>query len=294
MQHSTVFRAMNTDIEVIAETDSPMPPFDLFVGARLLFEQQEQRFSRFRRGSLLSEANSGADVRDEPFARACRMAIEAWKFTGGRFNPMVLEALVTAGYDRSFEGVGGSGEPLRQRVPNPSECIRIDGDEVRLVGGQADFGGLVKGWTVDLLVERYGGDCNGLFVNAGGDLRCSGSEGEIDGWWASVDGGGGGAPPWEGVLRGALATSTSAKRRWQTASGSTAHHLIDSATGMPSGSTIAQASVWAKECWRAEAWAKAVVIGGESAMADCRAAGHAVIGITTDGGIIGRGPQAPG
>ncbi|MGD9934962.1 MAG: FAD:protein FMN transferase [Dehalococcoidia bacterium] len=290
MQHSTYFRAMNTDIEVLAETTSPVPPLELFIGAKLLFEEQEQRFSRFRPGSLLSEVNAGRQVEDEALARVCRMAIEAWEFTGGRFNPMVLDALIAAGYDRSFETVGARGEPRAQAVPAPAEAIRLEADRVSLSRGQLDLGGIVKGWTVDLLIESYGPGLDGLFVNAGGDLRCSGSEEGVDGWRASIDGGAAGATPWEGAMRGAVATSTSAKRRWRTAAGSLAHHLIDPATGEPSTSEIVQASVWANECWRAEAWAKAVVIGGRDALAACRVAGLAAMTIAADGSLLGRGP----
>ena len=282
---------MNTDVEVLAERSSPMPPLDVFIGAKLLFEEQEQRFSRFRSGSLLSRVNAGQQIKDESLAHVCRMAIEAWEFTGGRFNPMVLDALTAAGYDRSFEMVGEQGEPRTQTVPSPADALRFDGDQVSLTYGQLDLGGIVKGWTVDLLVERYSPGLDGLFVNAGGDLRCAGSEGDVDGWRASIDGGAAGATPWEGAMRGAVATSTSAKRRWRTAAGSLAHHLIDPATGRPSTSEIVQASVWADECWRAEAWAKAVVIGGRDALALCRGAGMAALAITADGAVLGEGPE---
>ncbi len=291
MQHSTEFRAMNTDVEVLAETGVPIPPLDVFIGAKLLFEEQEQRFSRFRGDSLLSQLNAGHAVDDALLAEACRMALEAWEFTAGRFNPMVLEALTAAGYDRSFELLTKAGSPRKQAVPDPGEAIRLDGDRVRLAGGQLDLGGIVKGWTVDRLVEHYGGSLDGLFVNAGGDLRCSGSEGGVDGWWATIDGAGLVDTPWEGAMRGAVATSTIRKRRWRITDGPWAHHLIDPATGMPSASGIVQASVWAEECWIAEVWAKAVVIGGKAALASCRGQGLDSIAVTGEGVMLGRGPS---
>lgn len=285
---------MNTDIEVLVETPGPMPPLDVFIGAKLLFEEQEQRFSRFRPQSLLSRLNAGEEVEDAMLARVCRMAIEAWEFTGGWFNPMVLPALLRAGYDRSFELLQAGGVVEHAPVASPKEALALAGDRVRLAAGGLDLGGIVKGLTVDSLIESYSGSYEGMFVNAGGDLRCAGHEGELNGWQASIDGAGVAATPWEGVMHGALATSTSTKRRWRTAAGTLAHHLIDPATGMPAASPFVQASVWAAECWRAETWAKAVVIGGTAALERCQASGLAVLALEADGIARGRAPVVRG
>ena len=45
MQFTESFRAMNTDVDAIIE--APSRPLDAFLTLRLLFEQQEERFSRF-------------------------------------------------------------------------------------------------------------------------------------------------------------------------------------------------------------------------------------------------------
>ena len=45
---------------------------------------------------VLTRANSGQAVAKQDRA-------EAWRLTGGRFDPTVLPALTAAGYDRSFE-----------------------------------------------------------------------------------------------------------------------------------------------------------------------------------------------
>ena len=51
MLFADAFRAMDTDIDVEIAADER--PHAAFVSVRLLFEQQEQRFSRFRESSLL-------------------------------------------------------------------------------------------------------------------------------------------------------------------------------------------------------------------------------------------------
>ena len=49
------------------------------------------------------------------------MALEAFEFTGGLFNPMVLNALSDAGYSSSFETVRG-GKP-RERADTGSRVL---------------------------------------------------------------------------------------------------------------------------------------------------------------------------
>jgi thiamine biosynthesis lipoprotein len=270
-RHDFTFRAMNTDIDLLIHDDRDTPPLDALLSARLLFDQQEERFSRFRPGSLVSRLNRGESVDDGLLALACRMALEAWEFTLGRFNPLILPALVAAGYDRTFEDVRG-GEPRLQDVPAPPEHIRISGSQVSLRDAQIDLGGLVKGWTVDRAVERLRSEHPNLLLNAGGDIRCAGGEGGGAGWLVSVASSFGGRDLWRRELQGAMATSSAVRRSWPAAGG-TAHHIIDPASGLPARSGIAQATVWAGECWRAECWAKAIVIGGAEALEECRAAG---------------------
>jgi len=286
MEHADAFRAMDTDIDVLVE--APMRPLAAFLSLRLLFEQQEEKFSRFRASSLLSRLNAGETVDDGRFAQACTLALEGHRLTCGFFNPMVLPALVQAGYGATFSSVSG-GELQRQPVPDPNTCVVIDGGRVSLAAGALDLGGIVKGWTVDLAVEMLSGDCPNLFVNAGGDLRCSGAEEGVDGWLVAVDAPlPGMADPWEGPMRGAVATSTTVKRRWRTNSGEMAHHLIDPRTGVPAESPFVQVTVWADAVWLAEVWAKAVLIGGESAAAVARDAGHRVLAVRSDGSLSGK------
>lgn len=283
MQHTDHFRAMDTDIDVIIEAD--LRPLAAFLSIRALFDQQEERFSRFRPASMLSRLNGGETIRDARFARACRLAIEGHELSGGLYNPMVLPALTAAGYESTFSEVRG-GDPRPVEVPSPQDCLAIEGDTVTLRRGALDLGGIVKGWTVDLGVELLQGECPDVFINAGGDLRCAGAERGVDGWLIAIDSPIVGMPdPWEGPVRGAVATSTTLKRRWQTGSGSVAHHLIDPRTGLPAESSFVQVTARAPEAWRAEVWAKAVLIGGEAAAETARARGHRVVAIVPDGGV---------
>jgi thiamine biosynthesis lipoprotein len=269
--HRFQFRSMNTDIDLLVAGDGGPPPFDALLNTQLLFAQQEARFSRFLPDSLVSRLNRGETIDDAHLAQVCGVAFQAWEFTGGRFNPLVLRALSDSGYDRSFELIDG-GKPRAQDVPPPTERIHIAGTRVSLRDAGLDLGGIVKGWTVDLAVEQLHERYPNVFLNAGGDIRCAGDEPGHAGWSAIVARPDGRGDAWAGDLQGAMATSSTLRRRW-TASGAAAHHLIDPSKGLPADSGIAQATVWADECWRAECWAKAIVIGGAEALEECLATG---------------------
>lgn len=281
MESHESFRAMDTDIDVFIETSAPPPPGS-FIGVRLLFEQQEERFSRFREQSLLSRLNGGEAIEDAWLARAVTMAIDAHQLTGGYFNPMVLPALRSAGYDRTFKEIQGGSAIEPQRVPDPAKVLKVSGLKVELLAGQLDLGGIVKGWTADLAAEHLATEHANAFVNAGGDIRCTGNDATGRGWAMDVSAPDG-STAWEGRLAGAIATSTTMKRRWKAAGGAVAHHLIDPGTGMPSESPYVQVSARAGACWIAEAWAKAVLIGGPDVMERAERAGVPVLAIGRDG-----------
>ncbi len=287
MRHEDSFRAMDTDIDVLIESESAVRPLALFASVRVLFEQQEERFSRFRPSSLVSRLNAEETVDDAWLAAGCRLALEAHRFTGGLFNPLVLQSLERAGYARTFNEVGTSGELAPSRVPQPSHCLSVDGSVVSLNGARVDLGGIVKGWTVDLAVEMLARSEANVLVNAGGDLRCAGTEEDHDGWLVSIARPGSESDAWEGLIRGALATSTTLKRRWKTASGADAHHLIDPRTGLPAQTPFVQVSAWHAQTWQAECWAKAVLIGGETALQMAELAGVGVLGFQADGNAVG-------
>ncbi len=278
-EHEDSFFAMNTDIDTILEADFPVPW--LLLSVRLLFEQQEARFSRFREESLLSALNRGETVADPWMVMACELALEAHDATDGMFNPMVLPALAQAGYGESF-APGVRGNPTAQSVPDPNDCLVIEAGTVSLQSGQLDLGGIVKGWTADLAVELLAEDVPNAFVNAGGDMRCIGGQGE-GGWTVAIEAPISGQVIWEGRLFGGLATSTSMKRRWRTLDGREAHHLVDPRTGLPAESPFVQVSVFAETARVAECWAKAVLIGGEPAVQPALAAGVSLLTLDNEG-----------
>lgn len=270
------WRAMNTDVVAIVH----VPRGDEAVGAAALveverlFEAVEAALSRFRDASELSALNrsAGAPFYASPLLlEVVGAALDAARTTAGAFDPTILGALVAAGYDRSFERIEASDptQALPAAVVGPARWswrdVRLDraaGTIALPAGCGLDLGGIGKGWTVDRAaaqLRRFGR----YAIDAGGDMYVGGRDSEGRLWTVGVE-----HPldPTQDLLVLALhdravATSTTAHRRWQR-KGQVQHHLIDPRTGRPSASEVLSATVVADSTARAEVLAKAALIRG--------------------------------
>ncbi len=100
------FHAMGTTVECLLDGD----PRDGFARVEAEFERLEALLSRFRPDSELSRLNRDGSLEAGPdLLRVTALALEARERSGGLFDPTVLDAVVAAGYDRSFELVPADG-----------------------------------------------------------------------------------------------------------------------------------------------------------------------------------------
>jgi thiamine biosynthesis lipoprotein len=257
------FHAMGSDAHVIVVGGAPA----LAEYARGRIDALEHRWSRFRPDSEVSELNrkAGDAVRVSADTLALvRRALDAWKLTGGLFDPTVLGDVLRAGYDRSFDArvpfaCAGSSD-----LALGAADVELDGDTVRLPAGTGfDPGGLGKGLAADLLVhEVHDRGAAGACVNLGGDVRVAGTGPKGDDWTIALNHPARPTPLARvGIRDGGVATSTTLRRRWHV-EGQVRHHIIDPTTGRPSSSDITFASVVAGSAWAAEALATAIVLRG--------------------------------
>ncbi len=299
-EHIRRFRALGSEclVRVVVADDDPSGP-GLLDGAIGLLDDIESRWSRFRPDSELSALNlhSGSPVFTSPdTATVVAMAIEAWRVTGGLFDPTVHDALVASGYDRSFDDITGADPVAAPSVPGP-DGIEVD-ERIGLVvlppGCHIDLGGIGKGRAADLVAEQVlAGGAAGVCVDLGGDVRVAGLT--VDGgddWVIAVDDP---LEPGRDLARlrlagGAVTTSSSRKRRWSTGSGS-AHHLIDPATGRPAESGLTAVTVVAGSAAWGEVYAKAALIAGPTrGRALIEAAGMCALLVADDGTVVAVGP----
>lgn len=265
------FRAMGTHVHLAALGDDPR----LLAEARERIDALEDRWSRFRPDSVLSRLNraEGAQVEvDQLTFDLLVTAVGAWHRTGHRFDPTILDALEAAGYDRSFELLGTGPGPAPGPVPRPPGCAGIHLDPARSAvalppGVRLDLGGIAKGRTADLVAaELVAAGARSAMVNLGGDLRIAGEQPDGGAFTIVVED----PADTRRVLTtvdlgpGALATSSSARRRW-TVGGEARHHLIDPATGRSADQGLASVTVIADEATKAEVLAKATLVAGPKA-----------------------------
>ncbi|MBK9180688.1 MAG: FAD:protein FMN transferase [Acidimicrobiales bacterium] len=296
------FRAMGTDALLVGVAAPGGPDADdLLARAEVRIQLLDARWSRFRPASELSRLNAAAGApvllpRDT--YELVHLAIEAWRVTGGRFDPTVLRALEAAGYDRSHEAVVGR-DLAAPSTPSPAAptpgCAGIELDPelgaVTLPAGVAlDLGGIGKGRTADLVVaELVAAGLAGALVDLGGDVSVAGTPPAGASSWVI------GVPhPLDpaveigrlGLAAGGVVTSTRLKRAWHV-DGRPAHHLIEPSTGRPADSGLASVTVLAATAAWAEVLAKAVFLAGPVDGAEALAgAGATGLAVTDDGEVL--------
>jgi FAD:protein FMN transferase len=242
-------------------------PAGLADAAPARIEQLESLWSRFRPGSDTSRLNLGAGGRVRVARETVELverAVEGWRLTAGAFDPTLLGPVIRAGYDRTFELIPARARPGRSHAQPACDGIETGPGWVRLPAGSGfDPGGIGKGLAADIVVaELMAAGASGACVNLGGDLRVAG-EGPGGGTWTvAVEHPASPEPIARlGLADGAVATSTTLRRRWRVG-GELRHHLIDPRTGAPSATGVDLAAVVTGQAWVAEVLAKAVLLAG--------------------------------
>lgn len=257
------FRAMGTDVRVLAPTASA----DACAVVESLFADWEAVLSRFRPESDLSRVNAGAGQAvqvDRLLVEVTAAALAAARATRGLFDPTLEHELARIGYDRSFEHVAASCPPAdRPRPGGAWNAVEIDSERSTVTvppGCGLDLGGIAKGMAVDAALDRLAAEgVDTALVSAGGDLAVRGHLPGAEPWTIRVgEETGGFVVP---LVRGALATSGTTRRRWRQGA-LDRHHVVDPRTGEPSCSGLQQVTVAAATCRAAEAAATAVLVAG--------------------------------
>lgn len=276
----------------------------------------EARWTRFDPRSELSRLNASPGVpvmvQRDTFD-VLSTAVEGWAVTGGRFDPTVLEALERAGYDRDFPAISQrssvsgprlapttassslgsvsvSEVPETTVVPGPGH-VTLDeslGAVTLPRGVTMDLGGIGKGRAADIAaLEMMRSGARGACVDLGGDIRVTGEGPHGEPWGVTIEDPFGSDQPVETLwlTDGAVATSSSRRRRWSGAGGEM-HHIIDPSTGLPADTGLVSVSVVAAEATWAEILSKAAFVSGplrgERLISDLGAVG---VLVATDGTV---------
>jgi thiamine biosynthesis lipoprotein len=272
------FRAMGTEIELLVETEEAASGL---AAAEEEFHRLEALLSRFIPDSELSRLNAAGSLAAGPdLLRVVELALSGNARTGGRFDITIHDALVAAGYDRSFELLPADASEAGPPSAGRPAGVDVEDGVIRLDPGvRIDLGGIGKGYACERAAEilATAGPC---LVNAGGDIATRAGT-----WTVSVE------TAEEPLMlelsgSGALATSGRDLRRWRRA-GRELHHLIDPATGAPSESDLLRVTAVAADAVVAEMSAKALFLAGtDAALAEADEQGIPAVLVTEDGRTI--------
>ena len=279
------FRAMGTEVELFLAAERGPAADTVLDAARAEFERVEALLSRFRPDSELSTLNRAGRVEaSEDLLTVVELALEARERTGGRFDPTVHDALVAAGYDRTFEHVArdGAATGTGGSCGGPVLVDRARGTIELEHGVHLDLGGIGKGYTVDRAAAILS-PAGSALVDAGGDIAAIGRPDDL-GWRVGIQT----ADDTITVALedAAIATSGSDRRRWRR-DGEERHHLIDPATGRPAETDLVRVTVVHGTAVEAEVLAKSLFLAGEArATAEAASLGLPCVLVTGDGRTV--------
>ena len=279
-------QAMGTTVEMFVDAAAGEAVARAFDEACAEIERLEALLSRFRSESELSRLNRRGRLRagDDLFA-VVALALQARASSDGRFDPTVHDAMVAAGYDRTFDDVPAEAPPPPGAAAPGGGEFRIDPDRREITlgpGVRLDLGGIAKGYVVDRVAERLAavGPC---LVNAGGDIRIAGPA-RRDPWPVGVEAPG--EPLVIGLHEGAVATSGRDRRRWRRG-GDEQHHLIDPSIGRPADGDLRTVTVVAEDACRAEVLVKSLFLrGAREARVEADALGVPCVLVTDDDRVV--------
>jgi FAD:protein FMN transferase len=264
------FHAMGS--RMLAAVDSPSPEAEKALGrVPGWFEQWEQVLSRFRPDSELNRLNrcTGRPVEvSATLWEVFHAARQAERFTAGLVTPTVLDALLLAGYDRSFEQLAPVQTAPIWTVPDlPDLSTAVGWDEATRTlvlppRVHLDLGGIAKGWAAARAaarLRRYGP----ALVDAGGDIAVGRARAGDEPWPIGINDPLRSGTHFETLRLQKCGVATSGKdyHRWLR-DGVWVHHIIDPRTGLPAVTDVLSATVVAPTAMEAEAAAKAALILG--------------------------------
>lgn len=262
------FHAMGCEMMAVLDRESTPPALSQVTQ---WFEEWEQVLSRFRFDSELTVLNQKHEKPvqvSQILWDVFQAAREAEEMTNGLVTPTLLDAILEAGYDRTFEELANLHIPIfvaAKKATASFSAITVNNEQRTITlpqGVGLDFGGVAKGWAAHQAMKRLQIEGPTL-IDAAGDIAISGPRADGSEWQIGV------ADPFRKgeeietlFLHGCgVATSGKDRRRW-TRDGSSRHHIIDPSTNLPAETDLLTVTVIGPNVMKAEAAAKAAFILG--------------------------------
>ena len=270
--HGSQLVVFGTVLDVTVRIESPEQANRLFTELQEDFQRMHREWHAWEPGPLTrinEQLAAGRPAQATPdILTLVRRSSEIETASGGRFNPAIGGLVRLWGFHTSEFPIVGP-PPQRQDIEallaaRPSTTdLRIEGQT--LVSSnpavQLDFGGIAKGYAIDLALDRLLGEgVQHAIVNAGGDLAAVGDHGERP-WRVAIRRPGGGiVGTLETLGREAVFTS-GVYERFRADEQERYPHILDPRSGWPVRE-IAAVTVVATEGLLADAAATALIVAG--------------------------------
>lgn len=233
--------------------------------------------------SEISQLNKGKNTTirtGKPYFKECySKSLNVYQSSNGAFDPSVFPLVKGWGFMKKMETPLDSVQvdSLMQMVsfePNKLYTISFTEDTIELVkknpGFQFDFNAIAQGYSVDVLydyLEEMGH--KNFYIEIGGELRVKGKNREGEDWRIGID-----TPSEENLNEGtrtisgilslsnrAIATSGN-YRNFYEKDGQKYAHTLNPKTGFPVSHDLLSATVVAKDCATADAYATVFMVIG--------------------------------
>ncbi len=266
MNTTITFKVVKGDVTTVKTLDSIEAAFGEF-------DRIVKQYTRFDENSELSNLNrnSGKWVKvSSEFFWLIEYMLKLAKKTRGAFDPTVIDFLEVYGYDKNYDFSKLNNPELDKLVEKISKTrkswkdveLKKKSSEVKLAKVQKiDLGGVGKGYAIDCAFEKLKQVSDNFLIDAGGDVRASGTNEKGELWKVGMKDRAGEIEELIGYIElnnEALACSGSWSRRVKQF-----HHLINPATGVPQN-YYRTVFVQAPDGITSDSWATAVFVSGEN------------------------------
>ena len=235
-------------------------------------EESKGSMSIFSTTSLLSRINSNkTDSLDRHIAFNIELARRFTELSNGAYDITIKPLTDAWGFGREDSKAQVNIDSLLEFVGYELLSVsegRVNKQDSRL---QIDLNSIAKGYTVDLVAERFEElGITDYMVNIGGEIRCKGYNAHGERWSIAIE------TPYDGTMAmdsfekivriadKAVATSGNYRRFYLTEEGEKVVHTISPKTGYSIVSTLLSATVIAPTCAEADAAATMFMSLGSS------------------------------
>jgi FAD:protein FMN transferase len=268
------FRAMASPCEILLEQQDMALCQQLTLLAAAEAERIEQKYSRYRPDSVLSQLNANAgqwQTLDNETLQLLQFADSCYQLSDGLFD-------ISSGILRKVWQFDGSARIASQAqidalLPYVGwHRVALNQQQLFLPSGmELDLGGIAKEYAVDkvlqLLLSKFSADSVGsVVVNFGGDMCCSGPRQDGNLWRIGIENPSlaDNAISAVGLSSGALATSGDS-RRFLLKDGVRYSHILNPKTGWPVKQAPRSVTVAAPNCLLAGMLATTALLQGADA-----------------------------